>query len=147
MLQNKENNTELVNAKNRLENAVNDTDPTHGMTQETINNYNAKKREAQNEIQKANMIINNGDATAQDISSEKSKVEQVLQALQNAKNDLRADKENYRLHTINLYKMLIPMVKNHLVFKTISLQDEISKTNIIPLKMKHIMFLKIQTLL
>ena len=28
MLQNKENNTELVNAKNRLENAVNDTDPT-----------------------------------------------------------------------------------------------------------------------
>ncbi len=92
MLQNKENNTELVNAKNRLENAVNDTDPTHGMTQETINNYNAKKREAQNEIQKANMIINNGDATAQDISSEKSKVEQVLQALQNAKNDLRADK-------------------------------------------------------
>ena len=38
------------------------------------------------------MIINNGDATAQDISSEKSKVEQVLQALQNAKNDLRADK-------------------------------------------------------
>ena len=92
MLQNKENNTELVNAKNRLENAVNDTDPTHGMTQETINNYNAKKREAQNEIQKANMIINNGDATAQDISSEKSKVEQVLQALQNVKNDLRADK-------------------------------------------------------
>ena len=81
------------------------------MTQETINNYNAKKREAQNEIQKANMIINNGDATAQDISSEKSKVEQVLQALQNAKNDLRADKRNYRLHTINLYKMLIPMVK------------------------------------
>ena len=81
------------------------------MTQETINNYNAKKREAQNEIQKANMIINNGDATAQDISSEKSKVEQVLQALQNAKNDLRADKKNYRLHTINLYKMLIPMVK------------------------------------
>ena len=57
------------------------------------------------------MIINNGDATAQDISSEKSKVEQVLQALQNAKNDLRADKRNYRLHTINLYKMLIPMVK------------------------------------
>lgn len=94
MLQNKENNTELVNAKNRLENAVNDTDPTHGMTQETINNYNAKKREAQNEIQKANMIINNGDATAQDISSEKSKVEQVLQALQNAKNDLRADKRD-----------------------------------------------------
>ncbi len=92
MLQNKENNTELVNAKNRLENAVNDTDPTHGMTQETINNYNAKKREAQNEIQKANTIINNGDATTQDISSEKSKVEQVLQALQNAKNNLRADK-------------------------------------------------------
>ncbi len=92
MLQNKENNTELVNAKNRLENAVNDTDSTHGMTQETINNYNAKKREAQNEIQKANTIINNGDATTQDISSEKSKVEQVLQALQNAKNNLRADK-------------------------------------------------------
>ena len=44
MLQNKENNTELVNAKTDLKDAVNDTDPTHGMTQETINNYNAKKR-------------------------------------------------------------------------------------------------------
>ncbi len=57
MLQNKENNTELVNAKNRLENAVNDTDPTHGMTQETINNYNAKKREAQDEIQKRTRLL------------------------------------------------------------------------------------------
>ena len=45
------------------------------MTQEKQLIITTLKREAQNEIQKANMIINNGDATAQDISSEKSKVE------------------------------------------------------------------------
>lgn len=93
------------------------------------------------------MIINNGDATAQDISSEKSKVEQVLQALQNAKNDLRADKRELQTAYNKLIQNVNTNGKNHLVFKTISLQDEISKTNIIPLKMKHIMFLKIQTLL
>ena len=91
------------------------------------------------------MIINNGDATAQDIS-EKSKVEQVLQALQNAKNDLRADKENYRLHTINLYKMLIPMVKPSSIQNYKSARRNI-ENQYNTAKMKHIMFLKIQTLL
>ena len=73
--------------------------------------------------------------------------EQVLQALQNAKNDLRADKRELQTAYNKLIQNVNTNGKNHLVFKTISLQDEISKTNIIPLKMKHIMFLKIQTLL
>ena len=56
MLQNKENNTELVNAKNRLENAVNDTDPTHGMTQETIN-YNAKSEKLKMKYKKRTRLL------------------------------------------------------------------------------------------
>lgn len=52
LLQPKENNSALVHAKNQLQNAVNESDPTRGMTSTTANNYNTKKREAQAEIQK-----------------------------------------------------------------------------------------------
>ena len=39
----------------------------------------------------AETVINNGDATAQQISTEKSKVEQALTALNDAKHQLTAD--------------------------------------------------------
>ncbi len=91
MLQNKENNTELVNAKNRLENAVNDTDPTHGMTQESINNYTTKRREAQNIASSADTIINNGDASIEQITENKIRVEEATNALNEAKQHLTAD--------------------------------------------------------
>ncbi|MCC0831167.1 FIVAR domain-containing protein, partial [Staphylococcus capitis] len=55
-------------------------------------NYNVKKQAAQAELQKAEQVITNGDATAQQISAEKDKVEQALQALNDAKSGLRADK-------------------------------------------------------
>ena len=71
LLQPKENNSALVHAKNQLQNAVNESDPTRGMTSTTANNYNTKKREAQAEIQKADQIIADGDATAKQISDEK----------------------------------------------------------------------------
>ena len=70
LLQPKENNSALVHAKNQLQNAVNESDPTRGMTSTTANNYNTKKR-AQAEIQKADQIIADGDATAKQISDEK----------------------------------------------------------------------------
>ena len=73
LLQNKENNSALVNAKQQLQNAVNQVPSTTGMTQESINVYRAKQQAAQNEIQEAQNVINNGDATAQQIAAEKLK--------------------------------------------------------------------------
>ena len=69
----KENNSALVNAKQQLQNAVNQVPSTTGMTQESINVYRAKQQAAQNEIQEAQNVINNGDATAQQIAAEKLK--------------------------------------------------------------------------
>lgn len=40
LLQNKENNDALVQSKQRLEQIVNEADPTQGMTTDTANNYN-----------------------------------------------------------------------------------------------------------
>ena len=108
LLQPKENNSALVHAKNQLQNAVNESDPTRGMTSTTANNYNTKKREAQAEIQKADQIIADGDATAKQISDEK-KVEQALQALNNAKSDLRADKSQLQ----NAYNKLTEQVSTN----------------------------------
>ena len=42
LLQNKENNDALVQSKQRLEQIVNEADPTQGMTTDTANNYKSK---------------------------------------------------------------------------------------------------------
>lgn len=91
ILQNKENNSALVTAKNQLQQSVNDQPLTTGMTQDSINNYEAKRNEAQSAIRNAEAVINNGDATAKQISDEKSKVEQALAHLNDAKQQLTAD--------------------------------------------------------
>lgn len=80
LLENKANNNELVTARNQLQEAINNQPSTTGMTQDSINNYNAKRADAQSAINLANSIIDNGDATAQQIADEKSKVNQALQA-------------------------------------------------------------------
>ena len=61
------------------------------MTQASINNYEAKRNEAQSAIRNAESVINNGDASAKQISDEKSKVEQALAHLNEAKQQLTAD--------------------------------------------------------
>lgn len=91
ILQNKDNNSALVTAKNQLQQSVNDQPLTTGMTQDSINNYEAKRNEAQSAIRNAEAVINNGDATAKQISDEKSKVEQALAHLNDAKQQLTAD--------------------------------------------------------
>ncbi|MEN4496267.1 hypothetical protein [Staphylococcus epidermidis] len=50
------------------------------------------RRYAERALTSAQRVIDNGDATTQEITSEKSKVEQAMQALTNAKSNLRADK-------------------------------------------------------
>ncbi|MQJ50633.1 hypothetical protein EI064_26925, partial [Escherichia coli] len=85
LLHNKEDNSELVTSKNNLQSSVNQVPSTAGMTQQSIDNYNAKKREAETEITAAQRVIDNGDATAQQISDEKHLVDNALTALNQAK--------------------------------------------------------------
>ncbi|MFZ8359851.1 hypothetical protein ACO1LX_15275, partial [Staphylococcus aureus] len=82
---------QLVTSKNNLQSSVNQVPSTAGMTQQSIDNYNAKKREAETEITAAQRVIDNGDATAQQISDEKHRVDNALTALNQAKHDLTAD--------------------------------------------------------
>ena len=98
MLKNKENNNALVQAKQQLQQIVNEVDPTQGMTTDTANNYKSK-REAEDEIQKAQQIINNGDATEQQITNETNRVNQAINAINKAKTI-------YVLISLN-WKMLI----------------------------------------
>ncbi|MDO0997747.1 DUF1542 domain-containing protein [Staphylococcus hominis] len=92
LLHDKENNSELVKAKAKLDAAIGEEDPTPGMTQATADNYRAKKVEAERISAEAQSVIDNGDATAEEIRDEKAKVEKALTALNQAKDDLRADK-------------------------------------------------------
>ncbi len=91
LLQNKEDNSQLVTSKNNLQSSVNQVPSTAGMTQQSIDNYNAKKREAETEITAAQRVIDNGDVTAQQISDEKHRVDNALTALNQAKQNLTAD--------------------------------------------------------
>ncbi len=91
LLQNKEDNSQLVTSKNNLQSSVNQVPSTTGMTQQSIDNYNTKKREAESEITTAQRVIDNGDATAQQISEEKHRVDNALTALNQAKQNLTAD--------------------------------------------------------
>ncbi|MFH6264628.1 hyperosmolarity resistance protein Ebh [Staphylococcus aureus] len=91
LLQNKEDNSQLVTSKNNLQSSVNQVPSTAGMTQQSIDNYNAKKREAETEITAAQRVIDNGDATPQQILEEKHRVDNALTALNQAKQNLTAD--------------------------------------------------------
>ena len=92
LLHDKENNSELVEAKRQLDEATAEQDPTPGMTQATADNYRAKKAEAERISSEAQGVINNGDATAEEIRDEKAKVEEALTQLTEAKSALKADK-------------------------------------------------------
>ena len=92
LLQNKADNSALVEAKRKLDEATAEQDPTPGMTQATADNYRAKKAEAERISEEAQGVINNGDATAGQIRDEKAKVEEALSHLTEAKNALKADK-------------------------------------------------------
>ncbi|MDS3898660.1 DUF1542 domain-containing protein, partial [Staphylococcus hominis] len=92
LLHDKENNSELVKAKTKLDAATNEEDPTLGMTPATADNYRAKKAEAERISSEAQSVIDNGDATAEEIRDEKAKVEEALTQLTEAKNALKADK-------------------------------------------------------
>ena len=55
------------------------------MTQATADNYRAKKAAAEQVSAEAQSVIDNGDATAEEIRDEKAKVEEALTQLTEAK--------------------------------------------------------------
>ena len=93
LLQNKADNHELVQAKNDLQSSIDQQPSLDGMTQQSIDNYNAKRQAAQSEITKAQQVIDNGDATAQQIAEQKQNVDNALAELNKAKAGLTADTE------------------------------------------------------
>ena len=64
------------------------------MTPATVDNHRAKQQ--QNRRCRSSKVIDNGDATVEEIRDEKSKVE-ALTALNQAKDDLRADQKQHKL--------------------------------------------------
>ena len=85
------NNSELKTAKAKLDDEINQTVSTDGMTTESINAYQQAKQAAQAESEAAQQVINNGDATEQDIANEKAKVEDKYNALKQAIANLTPD--------------------------------------------------------
>ena len=61
------------------------------MTQDSTRNYNNKRQAAEQAIQHANDVINNGDATSQQINDAKIQLNRHREYAE-AKSNLRADK-------------------------------------------------------
>lgn len=64
------NNEALKVARTKLEDKINEIVHTEGMTQQSVNAYQHAKQEAQTESNLAQALINNGNATDQEISTE-----------------------------------------------------------------------------
>ncbi|WP_458127428.1 hyperosmolarity resistance protein Ebh [Staphylococcus epidermidis] len=92
LLQNRADNNQLITAKNQLQNALQPVVSTEGMTQSSAQNYTLKRQNAEQAIENANRVINNGDASTQDIANAKIRVEQAEREYNEAKSNLRADK-------------------------------------------------------
>lgn len=107
------------------------------MTQQTINNYNDKQHEAERALTSAQRVIDNGDATTQEITSEKSKVEQAMQALTNAKSRLRADKNELQTAYNKLIENVSTNGKNRRVYVNTKQPKPEYKIKLMMLKMKR----------
>ena len=86
-------NKSLKESRNRLESKINETVQTEGMTQQSVENYNQTKIKAQNESSIAQTLIDNGDASDQEVSTEIEKLNQKLSELTNSINHLTVNKE------------------------------------------------------
>ena len=87
------NNDALKAARLNLENKINQTVQTDGMTQQSVDAYQNAKRAAQNESNTALALINNGDADEQQITTETDRVNQQTTNLTQAINGLTVNKE------------------------------------------------------
>ncbi|HHD0911403.1 TPA: DUF1542 domain-containing protein, partial [Staphylococcus aureus] len=84
-------NSALKTAKTKLDEEINKSVTTDGMTQSSIQAYENAKRAGQTESTNAQNVINNGDATDQQIAAEKTKVEEKYNSLKQAIAGLTPD--------------------------------------------------------
>ena len=88
LLVNKADKTELTNAKAALKTLATEADPTTGKTADSAKAYNDVKTAAQQAIQEAETVINDENATSEQVSAALEKVNAKKAALQQAKDGL-----------------------------------------------------------
>ena len=90
LLVNKADKTELTNAKEALNTLVTETDPTRGKTADSAKAYNDAKTAAQEAIKQAETVINDENATPEQVTEALNKVNEKKSALEVAKQALVA---------------------------------------------------------
>ena len=88
LLVNKADKTELTNAKEALNTLVTETDPTTGKTADSAKVYNDAKTAAQEAIKQAETVINDENATPEQVTEALNKVNEKKSALEAAKQAL-----------------------------------------------------------
>ncbi len=81
----------LENAKNQLQHSIDTQTSTTGMTQDSINAYNAKLTAARNKIQQINQVLA-GSPTVDQINTNTSAANQAKSDLDHARQALTPDK-------------------------------------------------------
>ena len=88
LLVNKADKTELTNAKEALNTLVTETDPTTGKTADSAKVYNDAKTAAQEAIKQEETVINDENATPEQVTEALNKVNEKKSALEAAKQAL-----------------------------------------------------------
>ena len=88
LLVNKADKIELTNAKEALNTLVTETDPTTGKTADSAKAYNDAKTAAQEAIKQAETVINDENATPEQVTEALNKVNEKKSALEAAKQAL-----------------------------------------------------------
>ena len=88
LLVNKADKTELTQAKEALSTLTTETDPTTGKTADSAKAYNDAKTAAQEAIKEAETVINNENATPEQVTAALNKVNEKKAALEKAKQAL-----------------------------------------------------------
>ena len=88
LLVNKADKTELTKAKEALSTLVTEADPTTGKTEDSAKAYNDAKTAAQEAIKEAETVINDENATPEQVTAALNKVNEKKSALETAKQAL-----------------------------------------------------------
>ena len=88
LLVNKADKTELTNAKAALNTLATEADPTTGKTADSVKAYNDAKTAAQEAIKQAETVINDENATPEQVTEALNKVNEKKSALEAAKQAL-----------------------------------------------------------
>ena len=88
LLVNKADKTELTQAKEALSTLATEADPTTGKTADSAKAYNDAKTDAQEAIKTAETVINDENATPEQVTAALNKVNEKKTALQQAKDGL-----------------------------------------------------------